>query len=154
MNYHGYTLIIHIASASAFAMAMIIMQLVVANVMKRIPDSPGKKDASLFIQKKWHPVVDGIIIAVGASAAVLAASSWGVIQSSPILSAKAAFGSAALCSAYANHFVFRYWKRGLSASGKNPGLLKKLGKTTAVLDKTALVCGVITVCLGWHWGHG
>ncbi len=153
MNSYGWILFTHIASASAFVMTMLIMQLVVANVMKKIPDSAGKKEGVRFIQTRWHPVVDGIIVAVGITAVLLAIDDWSMIRGSIILHAKVAIGFIALTSAYANHFCFRYWKRNLAASGKNPDLLKRLGKITAVLDKTALIGGIITALLGWYYGH-
>ena len=153
MNFYGWILFFHVFSASVFAMTMVIMQLVVANVMKRIPDGPGKKDGVFFIQKRWHPVVDGIIVVVGGTALLLFLFNWRMIFSSPLLETKVVAGAFSLCAAYANHFYFRYVKRSLAATQADPKRLQKLNRTTAVLDKVALTGGIIAVLLGWYWGH-
>ena len=153
MNYSGWLLLIHAASATAFVMIMIIMQLVVSNVMKRIPDSPGKKEAGQFLQKRFHPVVDLVIVIVGLSAGGLLYFFWPLVKVNIVLMIKITFGSTALTCAYLNHFVFRNMKRKLVASGQNPELLAKLKKITPVIEKVALVTGVITAFLGWYVTH-
>ena len=134
-------------------MTMVIMQLVVSNIMKRIPDSPGKKDGVNFIQKRWHPVVDTIIIVLGLSAIGIALLNYSMIISSPIFLVKVTIGTIALGAAYSNHFYFRYAKRKLARSGKNPERLKKMGKITPVFDKVALIGGAVTALIGWYINH-
>ncbi len=153
MNYYGWIVFAHAVSAAAFVMTMIIMQLVVANVMKRIPDSPGKKDGISFIQKRWHPVVDIIIIVLGLTAIGIALLNFDMIISSTIFLTKIIIGLVALGAAYCNHFYFRYVKRELAASGRNPDRLKKIGRLMPVLDKVALIGGVVTALIGWYINH-
>ena len=153
MNFCGWILFFHVFSASAFAMTMIIMQLVVANVMRRIPDGPGKTEGILFIQRCWHPVVDIIIVIVGATALLLLLFNGSMIFSSFFLQAKVAIGAISLSAAYANHFYFRYAKRALVATQADPERLQKLNRTTAILDKVALMGGIVAALSGWYWGH-
>ncbi len=153
MDYYGWIVFVHAVSVAAFVMTMIIMQLVVANVMKRIPDSPGKKDGISFIQKRWLPVVDTIIIIVGISALGLAIVNYEMIIGSAIFITKIIIGIIALGAAYCNHFYFRYAKRKLAASGKNPDRLKKISRIMPVFDKVALIGGVVTALIGWYINH-
>ncbi len=153
MDYYGWIVFAHAVSAAAFVMTMLIMQLVVANVMKRIPDSPGKKEGVSFIQKRWHPVVDAIIILVGLSAIGIALLNFNMIISSSIFMIKIIIGIIALGAAYCNHFYLRYKKRKLAASGRNPERLKKIGRLMPVLDKVALIAGVVTALIGWYINH-
>ena len=153
MDYYGWIVFAHAVSAAAFVMTMIIMQLVVANVMNRIPDSPGKKDGISFIQKRWHPVVDAIIIIVGLTAIGIAILNFGMIISNPIFIVKIVIGIIALGAAYSNHFYLRYMKRELAASGRDPERLKKISRLMPVLDKVALIGGVVTALIGWYINH-
>lgn len=153
MDYYGWIVFAHAASAAAFVMTMIIMQLVVANVMKRIPDSPGKKDAVSFIQKRWHPIVDAIIVILGLTAMGIAVLNSGMVISSSIFLTKIIIGIVALGAAYCNHFYFRYAKRKLAASGKNPDRLKMISRIMPVLDKVALIGGAITALIGLYINH-
>lgn len=153
MVYYGWIVFFHVVSASAFVMTMIIMQLIVANVMKRIPDSPGKKDGINFIQKRWHPIVDIIIIVVGLTGLGIAILNFGMIIGHPLFVLKVSLGVLALSSAYCNHFYLRFVKRKLIVSGEETEKLHKIKKIMPVLDKVALICGVITAFLGWYINH-
>ena len=153
MDYYGWIVFVHAITAPAFVMTMIIMQLVVSNIMKRIPDSPGKKDGTNFIQKRWHPVVDTIIIVLGISAIGIALLNFDMIISSSTFLVKVIIGTTALGAAYSNHFYFRYAKRKLAKSGRNPERLKKIGRITPVFDKVALIGGAVTALIGWYINH-
>ena len=153
MDYYGWIVFVHAITAPAFVMTMIIMQLVVSNIMKRIPDSPGKKDGINFIQKRWHPVVDTIIIVLGISAIGIALLNFDMIISSSTFLVKVIIGTTALGAAYSNHFYFRYAKRKLVKSGRNPERLKKIGRITPVFDKVALIGGAVTALIGWYINH-
>lgn len=134
-------------------MTLIIMQLVVANMMKRIPNSEGKQNASLFLQFNWIPIVDIIIIIVGITAGFIAYINWNVIIHTPILIVKITFALIALSAAYSSHFIFRYLKKSLLKSNSNPNLLKKVNYIVPILNKVALICGVIAAVLGWVRNH-
>tara|TARA_B100000315_G_scaffold43957_2_gene38928 strand:- start:1199 stop:1663 length:465 start_codon:yes stop_codon:yes gene_type:complete len=153
MDYYGWIVFAHAITAAAFVMTMIIMQLVVANVMKRIPDSSGKKEGVSFIQKRWLPIVDAIIIVLGLTAIGIASLNFDMIISSSIFLTKIIIGIVALGAAYCNHFYLRYVKRELAASGRDPDRLKKIGRIMPVLDKVALIGGVITAVIGWYINH-
>jgi len=153
MDYYGWIVFVHAVSAAAFVMTMIIMQLVVANVMKRIPDSSGKKEGVKFIQKSWHPIVDAIVILVGLSAIGIALLNFDMIISNSVFLTKIIIGIVALGAAFCNHFYLRYVKRELAASGRNPERLKKIGRIMSVLDKVALIGGVVAALIGWYINH-
>ena len=153
MQFVGWIYFLHVTVAAAFVMTMIIMQLVVARVMRYIPASPGKMEAVDFLQKRWLPIVDLIIILVGVSGLGLAYFFWVQVQSNSLLQIKIGTATIALAAAYLNHFYFRYKKRRLSASGHNPELLAKVGRLMGVLDKVALIGGALTALLGFYIVH-
>ena len=153
MNLYGWIVLFHVASASAFVMTMIIMQLIVANVMKRIPDCPGKKDGIHFIQHRWHPVVDTIIVVVGITGLGLTILNFQMIVGIPLLILKIIIGVIALTSAYCNHFYFRRKKRKLTISGEHPEKLKEINTIMSILDKVALIGGALAAFMGWHINH-
>lgn len=153
MHLAGWVYFIHVLSATAFVTTMIIMQLVVARVMRYIPASPGKNEAANFLQKRWLPVVDLIIIAVGASGLGLAYFFWALVLNSWLLQVKILAALATLTAACLNHFYFRYKKRRLAASGGSQERIASLGRLTSVLDKIALVVGGVTVLLGVYIVH-
>ncbi|MDH4129027.1 MAG: hypothetical protein OEV44_09755 [Spirochaetota bacterium] len=152
-NYYKYFVLVHIITASAFVMTMIIMQLVVTNMMKRIPSSDGKQAASTFVQTRWIPIVDIIIVLVGVTAVFIAIINWEMIIHSTMLIVKIIFGVLALSAAYSNHFIFRYLKKYLSRTNNNPGLLNKINYLMPILNKVALICGAIAVILGFIRNH-
>lgn len=147
-NYYNIFVFIHVISASAFVMNMIIMQLVFSNAMKRFPDSEDKKKATAFIHKKWHPIVDIIIILVGLSAALMAISAWERIASNHILLTKLATGSIALLSAYISHFILKPIRDKRSGNER-----KKIARIMQILSKAALIFGTLTALLGWFFNH-
>jgi hypothetical protein len=153
MNYYGWMVFFHVASASAFVMTMIIMQLVVANVMKRIPDGPGKKDGIHFIQNRWHPVVDTIIIIVGITGLGIVLLNFQMVVRLPFLILKITIGMISLTAAYCNHFYFRRKKNKLTISGEHPDQLFKIVKIMPILDKVALIGGALAAFMGWHLNH-
>ena len=153
MQFVGWIYFLHVTVAAAFVMTMIIMQLVVSRVMRYIPASPGKKEAVDFLQKRWLPIVDLIIILVGVSGLGLAYFFWVHVQSNSLLQIKIGTATIALAAAYLNHFYFRYKKRRLAASGHNPELLAKVGRLMGVLDKVALIGGALTALLGFYIVH-
>ncbi|MFQ5559955.1 MAG: hypothetical protein ACE5FU_05130, partial [Nitrospinota bacterium] len=78
---------------------------------------------------------------------------WEMIGQNQTLQLKLFFGTLSLMAAYANHFFFRYLKRSLVSSGRNPSLLQGVNLITAVFDKVALVCGVIAALSGVGLNH-
>ena len=150
---YPYIVAVHVITASAFVMTMIIMQLVVTNMMKRIPSSDGKQQASTFVQTRWIPIVDIVIIIVGVTAILIAIHNWDMIINSTILIIKIIFAILALSAAYSNHFIFRYLKKSLTNTKKNPNLLKMISSTMPIFNKVALICGGIAALLGWAFNH-
>ena len=153
MQFVGWIYFLHVIVAAAFVMTTIIMQLVVARVMRSIPASPGKTEAVDFLQKRWLPIVDLIIILVGVSGLGLAYFYRVEVQSNSLLQMKIGTGTIALAAAYLNHFYFRYKKRRLAASGHNQELLAKVSRLMRVLDKVALIGGALTALLGFYIVH-
>ena len=153
MEYYRWIVFIHIIAASAFVMTVIIMQLVVANVMKRIPDSSGKQDGARFIQKKWLPVVDIIIILVGIAGLGLVALNYNMILSRPLFLVKIVIGAITLSAAYINHFYLRSLKKRLASSGKESERLKRVGRIVLILNKVILIGAPVTALLGWYANH-
>ncbi len=143
----------HVIFVSAFVMTVLIMQLVVTNAMKRIPDSPSKKEASLFIQKKWVPVVDFIIIMVGITGVILFILGYQKVMSSPILQIKIILAVIVLTGAYLNHFILRTIKRKLASTGDQPERLKSISKVMMITEKMVLILAPIIAILGWYFNH-
>ena len=152
-SYYPYFVTIHVITASAFVMTMIIMQLVVTNMMKRISNGDEKQAASTFVQTRWIPIVDVIIVIVGVTAVFIAIINWDMIIHRTLLIIKIIFAILALLAAYSNHFIFRYLKKSLSSTNNNQGLLKKINFIMPILNKVALICGVIAALIGWIFNH-
>lgn len=153
MDYYSFIVVIHIIAASAFVMTLIIMQLVVSNVMKRIPDSQGKQEGVNFIQKRWIPIVEIIIVIVGISALGIAIINYEMILNNKLFIIKIIFGIIALSSAYINHFYLKYAKKRLLLSGENKPKLIKITKIMPILNKVALIGASITALFGWYLNH-
>ncbi|MFQ5561440.1 MAG: hypothetical protein ACE5FU_12780, partial [Nitrospinota bacterium] len=56
--YYPVFVFVHIVTGAMYVVTMIIMQLVVGNMMKRVSPGEGKDAAVQFLRARWHPIVD------------------------------------------------------------------------------------------------
>jgi uncharacterized membrane protein len=144
---------LHVLTAFAFVYTTVYMQVLMARVMKRIPDGPDKQEAAGFIQTRFHPIVDGIILVLGFTIVYLAIQNWDRILQDHLLQVKLLFGLASLGSAFSVHFYIRYQKRSLARSGKDPDRLSRLTRRTRILEKVAMKTGILALFLGIYMNH-
>lgn len=153
MSVDGLVVGIHVLTAFAFVFTTVYMQLLMAKVMKRIPDGPGKQDAAAFIQNRFHPIVDSILLVLGFTALYLGIQNWDRIIEETLLQIKILFGLGSLASAYSVHFYLRFKKRRLAKSGENPDRLSRLTRRISILEKVAMKAGIVTLLFGIYINH-
>ncbi|MBI5179332.1 MAG: hypothetical protein HZA04_08775 [Nitrospinae bacterium] len=142
----------HVIAATMFAMTLIIMQLVVSPALAKIPGGPEKEAASAVIQNRWHPIVDTVIIILDITGLILLLTRWHLIGTNIILHVKVTFGIIALLCANLLHFYYRGYKRKLKAQG-NVERLAAINRLTEILEKTALITGVLAFISGITFNH-
>jgi len=145
-------LVAHIVCGAALFMTTIIMQLVMTNVMKRVPMSDGKMAAQNFIKTRWKPVVNGVIIVMTLSAFYLLSTRWYMISVTPLLHAKIFFGGLTLLLANLLHFYWPGKKRRLEKRGETAAVIR-LSARTAIYEKVVLVGAATTFLLGVIFNH-
>ena len=150
MNYYPWLVFFHVIMAAAFMMNLIFMQLVFEGAMRHFSAGTEKKAAAAFMQRYWHPIVDIIIVIVGITGLILGVINFEQIITTPRMFIKVGLGGIALGCAYANHFVFRGWKRRLAARPERSALLDKLQKISKILARIALITGVVAALFGWY----
>jgi len=143
---------VHVLCGVLLAMTLIIMQLVVNPAMAKIPAGDGKLQAAAVIQGRWHPVVDGAIILLTATALLFFTVRWDEIVASHILHLKVTTGIITLTAASLLHFYFRGVKKRLKANGETEKLAK-VNTFTSKLEKTALIFGFLTFLSALFYNH-
>jgi len=142
----------HVISGTILVMTLVIMQLVIGPAMARLTNGDEKKSAVSVIQRRWHPVVDAVIIVQSVTALYFLVTRWQIIGTTPILHFKVTFGIIALVCANALHFYYRGFKRRLSATGQKERLAR-INKLTRYMEKVVLVTGVSAFLLGVIFNH-
>ncbi len=150
--WYSWVVFFHIITASAFVFVMLMMQILVSNIMKRIPESPGKESGKSLIKDYLHPVVDAVILIVGITGVILVIATWPLAVKNFHLTLKIAFAVISLGAAYTGHFILRPLKKKWTKQG-NRTALEKAARISPFIDRTALIAGVITALLGWSLNH-
>ena len=145
------TITLHVISASLLVLTMVIMQLVVGPALAKVSAEERVK-AQEVIQRRWHPIVDGVIILLTITAFALAYWRFLQIGQDTLLHYKISFGIITLLCANTVHFYIRGKKRELKKSGDDERLAA-FTKFGTILEKTALICGGITYILGMIFNH-
>lgn len=152
MAWYSWILFLHIIAASGFVFTMILMQLFVSRLMKKIPESEGKSEAKKLIQTRLHPIVDAVILTVGITGALLVWITWPMALNSGELIFKIAFALISLTAAYTGHFVLRPLKKKWTREN-NHGALQMAARISPIIDRTALIAGAIAALAGWAFNH-
>ncbi len=143
----------HIVCGAVLFMTAIIMQLVTGPALSRTDDGEGKRSAQEYIQKRWMPFVDGVIILLTLTALYLIATRMEMIGASLLLTVKVTLGATVLTLANLMHFYWRNKKRSLKESGDDDAF-KNLSKQTAIYEKMILTLAPLTFLLGVIFNHG
>lgn len=151
-GFYGIVLLLHILGGTIFVMTLIIMQIVVAPAMGKVPAGEGKAAAQGVIQKRWVPVIDTVIIIQSVTAPIILIERWDMIAASPLLHVKITFGVIALVLANLLHFYWRGKKQKLKREGKTEEF-KKLNRLTMFLEKATLVCAAAAFVLAVSFNH-
>ncbi len=147
---------VHILAGSFFAVNLIVMQIVVTGIMRRLPGGPVKKEIDDFLEVHWRPVLGVVVPLIWLTAGYLFFTRMSLFFGHPLYLAKSITGLYALSAVSFNHFYYRHKKRRLRFS-KDPEDQKRFEKMKGfshLLERSILFAAVTTAVLAVYAHHG
>ncbi len=148
-------ILLHIVASSLFTMNVLIMQIVVARILQRIPAGDLRRKINSHLDVTWRRWMGVIILVLALTAFFLLYTRWEMIWNSPYYFWKALTGTFTITLALSNHFVFRYWKKKrMLAAGEDERVKKGYQRTSRWIEKATLAGALLTYVMAILFHHG